>query len=307
MRKQRLSASLLLFFAVFSPLSAQTDSLPPLGGVVLDDSTYAAAGDPGGGYRALSPGKKKSLLEKAGIMPFNQCSEPACASCTVAAAVMARQKIYCDAQCRCTQQAVAFSWSYLHNQLVSLYGMDNIRLKNVLDMLQSQGIPSVEKFPNTPCSHQLQPTTQDRANAAPYQYLRYQPVFRAKTYLNGSPSERETRFREQLVPRTIAWIDDDIPVVVGLLVTENFRHLTEKDCFWELPVSLDDAKGHALLVMGYDNDKEEFTLLNSYGTGWGCNGVARISYADYTKVVKEGYVVTFDFDTGKSVVCPKRQ
>ncbi|MBC7776677.1 MAG: hypothetical protein H7246_14685, partial [Phycisphaerae bacterium] len=100
------------------------------------------------------------------------------------------------------------------------------------------------------------------------------------------------------------WIDRDIPVIIGLLVTDDFRRLGSMDCLWKAPIPLEGAKGHALLVMGYDDTTKEFELLNSYGTGWGCFGVLRISYADYSRTVQEGYVLQFDFDSGVEVECP---
>jgi len=308
---------LLILLATATPqLHAQTDTVPSLGGIVLDADTFASIGEPRAVTRSSRPGSKKSLLEKAGIKVFNQRCELSCGSCAVTSAVMVRRKMYCDPRCKCNFPVEVFSWSYLHNQLVKMYGRDNIRLINVLDLLQKQGIMLAESsvkadrtadsFPNTPCSHDRQPDDKDRSKAAQNRYWTYEPIFRAKKYIPGSPEQKEALFREQLVPKTIAWIDFGIPVIAGLLVTENFRRLNPQDCLWDAPNSLTGAKGHALLVMGYDDTTAEFEVLNSYGTGWGCEGIARISYVDYTRTVQEGYVLKFDFETGKKVDCPKK-
>ncbi len=251
----------------------------------------------------LMLGSKKSLFDKAAIHVFNPRYQNASAACAIVAALMVRYKTYCDAHCDCNTPAKEFSWSYLHNQLVTLYGTDRISLKEVLDMLIEQGILLAEDFPNTPSSHDRLPTSEEHNKAAFFKDWTYKPVFRTQKYISGSPEEKERLFREQLVPRTIAWIDQDIPVIVGLLVTEDFRRLTPMDCLWQAPTPLEGAKGHALLVMGYDDTTQEFELLNSYGTGWGCGGVLRISYADYSRVVQEGYVLQFDFDRGVDVEC----
>ena len=216
---------------------------------------------------------------------------------------MLRRKIYCGAQCKCDLMEV-FSWSYLHNQLVKIYGRDNIRLKNVLDLLEARGIPLADSFPNTPCSHTRLPEKKDSIHVSKYRYWSYEPIFTAKKKFPGTPEEKEALFRRQLVPNTIAWIDQNVPVIVGLLVTENFRHLTPQNCVWKAPDPLNGAKGHAFLVVGFDDSTQEFQVLNSYGTGWGCEGIARISYADFTRTVQEGYVLTFNFGAGKKVECP---
>ena len=242
MKRYSLLPLLFLLIAATPLLHAQTDTLPPFGGLVLDDSTYATAGEPEAVTRSSPLGSKKSLLDKAGIKAFNQRGEASCGSCAATAEVMVRRKIYCNGQCKCNFPVEAFSWSYPHNQLVKLYGRDNIRLKNVLDLLQSQGIPLAVDFPNTPSSHDRQPNDKDRSHADQYRYWTYEPIFIAKKKISGSPEQKEALFREQLVPKTIAWIDDSIPVIVGLLVTENFRHLAPQDCRWQPPTPLAGAR-----------------------------------------------------------------
>ncbi len=302
--KKRIFLLLLLAACFVTALSAQTDSLPPFGGVVLDQAVYSSSGEPEEINRSSPLGGKKSLLEITGIKPFNQRCEASCGACAVVAALMLRYKIYCDGQCNCDTPMHEFSWSYLHNQLVKQYGHNNIHLKDVLDMLKAQGILLVEDFANTPCSHDRLPTAEERKKAAYFKDWTYKPVFRAKKYIPGSSEQKELLFRDQMVPRTIAWIDRDIPVIIGLLVTEDFRHLGNPACLWKAPDPLEGAKGHALLVVGYDDQTREFQLLNSYGISWGCMGVLRIGYEDYSRVVQEGYVLQFDFDAGVEVECP---
>lgn len=297
---------LFLLTAACPPLYAQTDSLPHIGGIVLDPDTFATTGEPLDVNRSSHPGSKKSLRENANIKPFNQNSELSCGSCAAAAAIMIRRKIYCYPRCKCNFEVEVFSWSYLHNQLVKQYGQNNIRLNNILDLIKTQGIPLHEHFPNTPASHEPMPNDKDRAQASRFQYWTYQPIFKAKKNIPGTANQKEILFRKQLVPKTIAWLDYNIPVIAGLLVTDSFRRLNPKNCLWKAPESFKNAKGHALLVIGYDDVKAEFELLNSFGSSWGCGGMARISYADYTRAVQEGYVIKFDFETGKKVRCTDR-
>ena len=298
---------LFLLTAAKPPLQAQTDSLPTLGGVVLDADTFATTGEPQDVTRSSRPGGKKSLREQVDIQPFNQHSELSCGSCAATAAIMIRRKIYCHPRCKCNFQTEVFSWSYPHNQLVNKYGQNNIHIKNILDLIIEQGIPLAEFFPNTPGSHEPLPNGTDRTQAGRFQNWKYGPIFRSRKNIPGTPEQKEALFREQLVTKTIAWLDYDIPVIVGLLVTENFRRLNSQNCLWKAPDPLTGAKGHALLVIGYDDSKAEFELLNSFGAGWGCGGFVRISYADYTRVVQEGYALKFDFETGKKVHCTQRR
>lgn len=302
--KKRTFLPLLLLGFGFPVLYSQTDTVPPLGGLLLDEKKYAKSGKSEDVQRSSRLGDHKSLFDQVGIKAFNQRCEASCGACAVVAAIMVRYKIYCDGQCSCNTQLREFSWSYLHNQVLARYGNGKIHLKDVLDMLKKQGILLAENFPNTPCSHDRIPSAEERKKAAFFKDWTYQPVFRAKKFIPGSSEQKELLFRDQMVPRTIAWIDRDIPVIVGLLVTEDFRKLSPKNCLWKAPSPLVAAKGHALVVMGYDDQTKEFVLINSYGTGWGCEGILRIGYADYARVVQEGYVMIIDFDSGVKVKCP---
>lgn len=299
---QKYLLSLLFFLLAVAPLlnaQNETDSIPAIGGIVLDDSTFNVAGTRSIVTRSSTPGAKKSLLKKLGLVLFNQRCEKSCGSTAIVMAAILRYKLYCDAL---KNSKWVFSWSYIHNQLVKKYGEGNIRLKNVLDLIQEQGVPLEESFPNTPCSHDRLPNTQDRQLAALYNHWIYEPAFNARKAYSGSQADKQ--FREQTISQTIGWIDKNIPVIIGLLVTEDFRRLTPTNCLWQPPASLDKAQGHALVVTGYDDSAKTFELLNSFGSKWGCGGVAHISYDNFARVVKEGYVLKINFATRKKVNCP---
>ena len=66
---------LLLMLAVLLSsvaLHAQNDSLPPLGGVVLDEEKYSSTGEAESATRSSAEGGRKSLLEGAKFPVFNQ-------------------------------------------------------------------------------------------------------------------------------------------------------------------------------------------------------------------------------------------
>jgi hypothetical protein len=48
--------------------------------------------------------------------------------------------------------------------------------------------------------------------------------------------------------------------------------------------------GHAMVVVGYDDAKQAFRLMNSWGSQWADNGFCWVDYDHFRKVVNEGYV-----------------
>jgi C1A family cysteine protease len=49
-----------------------------------------------------------------------------------------------------------------------------------------------------------------------------------------------------------------------------------------------ESRGHAILLVGYDENQKCFKAKNSWGNGWGENGYFRISYDDLTNEVQFG-------------------
>lgn len=53
--------------------------------------------------------------------------------------------------------------------------------------------------------------------------------------------------------------------------------------------------GHAVLIVGYDDEEEYFTVKNSWGTGWGEQGYFRIDYSQLTNEVGFGqYTLAYE-------------
>jgi C1A family cysteine protease len=54
------------------------------------------------------------------------------------------------------------------------------------------------------------------------------------------------------------------------------------------PLAKDVDQHHAMCVVGYDDDKKAYLLMNSWGKGWGQNGFCWVSYGLLQKISKEG-------------------
>ena len=79
------------------------------------------------------------------------------------------------------------------------------------------------------------------------------------------------------------------PVVIGMQVSSTFYKAKGA---WS---GIHNTKpgGHAMVVVGYDDDKYggAFELLNSWGTNWGNSGYIWVRYADFKKNTKTAYVL----------------
>jgi hypothetical protein len=77
------------------------------------------------------------------------------------------------------------------------------------------------------------------------------------------------------------------PVMTGMLIDQSFYHLKKSvwDRFDGTPKS-----GHAVVVVGFDDHKHAFKVMNSWGQDWSEGGYGWISYRHFRKAAREAYV-----------------
>ena len=93
------------------------------------------------------------------------------------------------------------------------------------------------------------------------------------------------------VVRYILGSGDPSPVIVVIRHDNSFSLLEKGTKTWRPDLNNLDSL-HALLVIGYDNEKKQFECLNSYGTNWGDDGFVFIDYDDFAKVAHYGFVIS---------------
>lgn len=77
-------------------------------------------------------------------------------------------------------------------------------------------------------------------------------------------------------------INSNKPVVIGLTVYKSFNDVSSEDPVIHLPKNYDSLDGgsHAMSVVGYDLNKQQLLVKNSFGTNWGDRGYAWLPF-DY--------------------------
>ena len=78
------------------------------------------------------------------------------------------------------------------------------------------------------------------------------------------------------------------PVVVGMRPNRDFHRLRGKR-IWRAGRPEENDGHHAVTVVGYSERGQHFTVMNSWGTGWGERGFGRIGYDTFRKRVKYGF------------------
>ena len=78
------------------------------------------------------------------------------------------------------------------------------------------------------------------------------------------------------------------PVVIGMRPNRDFHRLRGRKV-WRAGHPKSGDGHHAVTVVGYSERGQYFTVVNSWGRGWGDRGFGRISYDTFRKRVKYGY------------------
>lgn len=81
------------------------------------------------------------------------------------------------------------------------------------------------------------------------------------------------------------------PVVFGMNVPQSFMAIGNGQPVWNKTETNNDGGGHAMCVVGYDDNKYggAFQIMNSWGPKWAENGFVWVRYKDYAANAKYGY------------------
>lgn len=150
-----------------------------------------------------------------------------------------------------------FSPAYVYNQ-IHLPNDGGAYTYQAMDLLVDQGVCSLADMPYNQHDYTTQPNTAQRQAATQYKALRW-------GYLSSV-----TDMKNHLAAGD-AFVFDGIPIY------PDFDNLSSSNKIY------DNTSGglegyHDVCVVGYDDSKNAFKVINSWGTGWGLNGYGYISY-----------------------------
>jgi hypothetical protein len=168
----------------------------------------------------------------------------------------------------------AFSPHFIYNQLVAdkncMYA--GASFPSAFKLLKKQGICKKKSFnvDNEECS--ALPTPASKREAKENKIKDYYQLF-----MKEASSETKIRkIKQSLV--------NDFPVVVGMFLTPDFRRIKKGDTYWSpKPTPRNQLYPHAMVVVGYNDVKKSFELMNSWGPNWGNKGFIYVKYKDFVK------------------------
>ncbi|MBN2441812.1 MAG: hypothetical protein JXJ04_10710 [Spirochaetales bacterium] len=165
-----------------------------------------------------------------------------------------------------------FSPAYIYNQING--GVDEgAYIPDALELMKSKGCATLSSMPYNEGNYTRQPPASADNEAKKYKAKSYMSVdfhnlYEMKSILAGKNC-----------------------IVVGLDVYENFDSYSGGIL---KSVQGSNMGGHAILVVGYNDNKKAYKLINSWGTYWGEKGFIWINYDTFEQITFEAWVMYDD-------------
>lgn len=274
----KFCALLLLFLPLFGLAQAPGDEF--VSGLVLEDDTYDTQP-----RQAPEDGSKADLPIAVDLTPY--CPEVrhqgfifSCVGWAAGYGALSIQRAILN---RCTDQAVitrnAHSALFLYNQIRTEDCRKGSRISDAMRLLMEQGDCLARQFDYDVNDCQQAPDSSVATHAKRFAIEDFLTLFGTKE----DPAIK--------VQRVKVVLSKNKPVVIGMMVLRNFYELKNAQYWHPTLGNTAPAGGHAMVVVGYDDRKEAFRIMNSWGKNWGDNGFIWVKYKDFGDFCKYAYAI----------------
>ena len=168
-----------------------------------------------------------------------------------------------------------FSPAFIYNQING--GKDDgSAISDAMSLIVDKGAATWDKMPYNAKDFKTQPTIEILKSASQY---------KAKEFMKVRYNEPD-EIKAQLAKGR--------PVVVGVIIYENFYNLKGKDVYNKSGGAA--LGGHAITIVGYDDSNQTFKFINSWSQYWGDKGYGYIDYKWLARVCQAAYVMVDEID-----------
>lgn len=208
--------------------------------------------------------------------PGNQGNQGSCTAWAVCYALKSYQESQ-EHGWGISSSATQFSPAFVYNQING--GKDNgSSISKALDLLIEQGVCTLKYMPYNVNDYKTQPNSAQKNNAS---------NFKAKSW---SSIRGVNSVKYHLAKGS--------GVVIRVYCYSDFSISTSNPIYDTIKSGEKKPNtGHAICLIGYDDSKQAFKFINSWGTNWGINGYGYISYKMFEDSRNSngwGYIMTDD-------------
>lgn len=172
--------------------------------------------------------------------------------------------------------------AYVYNRLRPAGSSCSVstQMVDALNLLKNEGVVSVADFPDEPGKCASPAPEGLRIKAASLKISEWRAVDRE------TPQDWRTPLILDDVKGSLA---RGVPVVFAMPITKDYERWHGDGVFHQAERIGDNW--HAMALVGYDEDRQAFRLINSWGPNWGDHGYAWIDYATFQALAGEAYAL----------------
>jgi len=159
-----------------------------------------------------------------------------------------------------------------------------IRVTDALDFLKNKGTVALADFPNDPTRCAFASPSSLESGAPRFRLADWRSVKRLRDPRSGLNALSLDDIKGAL--------DQGQPVVFIMPALEDFKYLQGDTIYRHSAPSL--ANLHAMALTGYDEGRQAFRVINSWGEGWADHGYAWVDYATFRLLAVEAYALLDD-------------
>ncbi|MDY7396493.1 C1 family peptidase [Aureibaculum sp. 2210JD6-5] len=161
--------------------------------------------------------------------------------------------------------------AFIYNQIKVADCDSGSQIPSALELISDTGIVTLSEMPYNENECQTQPTETQINLAEENKIMSF-------SYLDG----------DTLFNQAKAFLNKNQPIVIAISIDRN--HFGKIDANGDAVYrEFENADGsHAMLVVGYDDAKNAFKVVNSWGESWGNNGFVWIDYKAFEDVLDTG-------------------
>jgi hypothetical protein len=170
---------------------------------------------------------------------------------------------------------------FVYNQIKIGDCSQGARIEDAMEFLQKKGNIPAKDFDLVIENCDRKPSEKDLENAQKHRIQDFVTLFGEE----DADLIKINKIKLSLVQRK--------PVVVAMELAENFQQVKKGDLFWFPEIGNTNSLGaHAMCVIGFDDGKNAFEIMNSWGDYWGEDGFVWVKYDDFVKRCYHAYQFT---------------
>ncbi|WP_456436418.1 PKD domain-containing protein [Thermovibrio ammonificans] len=176
--------------------------------------------------------------------------------------------------------------AFIYNQINNGEDQGSI-IADALTLLTREGCDNLADMPYNDQDYTTLPTKEQMLNALPWRADSFGFFYEYDNDCDYNNCKRDVPLTDTQIEELKAHLASGDVFVMAIPVFDGFVSLNSTNYFYNGPTANETyLGGHAIIICGYDdsigNGTGGFKIRNSWGTGWGNNGEAYISY-DFVK------------------------